>query len=106
MRNADLGHDLNTTLTDLKTTQSVSTEARKSVYAFQGAVRNITSQMDDALRTAIEIVHLRVNLIHKPSVKTPTTAPADVRRKGATNTATSNGSSTGEPSTATGRPAA
>lgn len=77
--NAELYRDLNTTRKDLTTAQAAVREARKSFYEIRGAVSNMTFQTDDAVRTAVETVRLRVDRIHNPFVPTPSTAPGGVQ---------------------------
>lgn len=64
---AELDGDLQTTLEDLTTSQAATQEIIKPFYAIQGAVRNMTRQMDDARRIVVETVRLLVDRIRTPS---------------------------------------
>lgn len=64
--NSEFDRDFKSNWKDLTTAQAALQEAIKSVFAIQGAITNMTRQMDDAVRTTVETVRLHLYLIHKP----------------------------------------
>lgn len=99
-RNVELDRELQTKPKDLTIAQVAAKGAIKYVYAIQGAVSNMTRQMDDVVRTVDEAVRRSVDGIHIPSVTTLSSAIGGVQSTGANNTATRTDSPTGVPSTA------
>lgn len=66
---------------DLKSAEEAVQDANKSAYEIQGAVSNISCQIDDSVLTAVETLRLRVDHIYNLSVTSPSSAAGDVHSR-------------------------